>query len=162
MCLMENVPLTSNKLVSLIEIYLTKRTNYTEMTDKYLTDYADVSWHVFSPRQSMKYIQHDNTFKTPDGKYVLLIADDEPNRGMFITDRYNMAYRDKLCLQIAVYKPTSESILEVYQGESNDNKMGLKIWDTRHSNTDWTTFEIEASKVHPNSTDIYFYVVWSS
>lgn len=157
---MEMVPLTRNQLSSTRSAYLAANKNGTAMTVLYLTDYADQIWHVYTPRQAGSFIQHDNTNRNYYGRYLLLTADDPSDRGIMITERYNLADNGgRICLSFAAFKASSRSVLEIYQGESFNETHGTKIWDLQRMTSDWETFEILAYPFQKTSVDIFFYIV---
>ena len=132
------------------------------MTTLYLTGYADVVWHVFMPSQSARFVQHDNTYRNTYGRYLLLTANARSDRGILVTERYNVAdngYGGSICFSLAVFKSSSSNILEIYQGESFNESHAIKIWDFTDQTNDWKTFEILATPFKNTSVDIFFYIV---
>lgn len=141
---------------------LTQTKNYTQIVTTYLSQYTDQAWHVFTPRQSPKYVQFDHTMKNDYGKYLLLTAHDNFDRGIVVTPRYEAEPSRKgvFCFSFALFKPSADgSVFEVYQGESSDTGNGLKLWDTRQATSGWQVIDIEAKLRNPDSKDIFFYLV---
>lgn len=157
---MEVVGQTVNELSATRSAYLAANKNGTAMTVLYLTDYADQVWHVFTPRQSSDFIHFDNTYHNIYGRYLLLTAVYSSDRGILITERYNVAENGgRICLSFAAYKANAQSVLEIYQGESFNETHGTKIWDLQRQTKDWETFEILAYPLQKSSVDIFFYIV---
>ena len=157
---MESVLVTSHQLDSTVSAFLAKNANFTWMTVKYLNDFVDQTWHVFTPRQSPNYVQHDNTYRNSYGRYLLLTGDDKSDRGIMVSERYNLEdHGGQVCFSMAVFKASSRSVLEVYQGESFNDTHGVKIWDLGRMTNDWETFEILARPFKSGSVDIFFYIV---
>ncbi len=131
-------------------------------TIDYLVGYADVTWQVFSPKMSAKYLQHDHSLATAWGNYLLLTGNGQNNRGIVITDRFPLNGEASICFSLAVAKPDGKSILEVYQGESADNKFGFKLWNVKRqtkNNGDWEVFQIEGKPRFGSSVDLFFFIV---
>uniref|UniRef100_A0A6P6YME6 MAM and LDL-receptor class A domain-containing protein 1-like n=1 Tax=Dermatophagoides pteronyssinus TaxID=6956 RepID=A0A6P6YME6_DERPT len=128
---------------------------------------VDVCWRLFQPNQfNQKFIDHDKTTGNHDGKYILLTGQNPYDRAIFFTERYSrssdlLLNSNSLCIEFALFKPSNDSILEIYQSESLDNGMqAMKIWDTRELvDNDWKIFEIYAQIENPESIDLYFYFV---
>lgn len=158
---MDMIGQTRDQLSSSRSAYLAASSNGTALTVLYLTDYADVIWHVFTPKQSSQFVQADATYGSSFGHYLLLTADYASDRGLMVTERYNLAENGgRVCFTFAVYKPTTGSVLEIYQGESFNETHGTKIWGmTRTTNGRWETFEILAYPIQKASVDIFFYIV---
>lgn len=164
MCDLDFVPVTDKHLDPDFEMKIAQKNNYTYVNDMYLTDYVDVTWRVFTPVQWPFYVQYDFTLKSRDGKYLLMIPDDErtTSRAIFITEPYRLSAGRSACLNIAVYKIYANTILEVYQSETKDIRFATKIWDIQRATNGWEHLEIESQiPLVLTSKDIYFYIVRS-
>lgn len=157
---MESILFTGNQLPSTRSDFLANSPNFTALTTEYLTDYVDHTWHIFAPRQSLNYVQYDNTFRSWLGRYLLLTGTNPSDRGIIVSQRYNLKdHGGIICFSLAVYKASDENILEIYQGESFNDTHGTKIWDIHRKTNDWETFQILASPQQNTSIDIFFYIV---
>lgn len=163
---METVLISTKTLSPIMKQFLANTANQSAITSKYLTSYVDDSWHVFTPEQSKAFIQHDNTYQSPYGRYLLMTGTETDDRAIMITERYSLEDLEQqphqskvLCFAFALYKPSTQSVLEIYQGESYNETFGWKVWDTRSMNSDWKTIQILAKPRYSNSVDIFFYIV---
>ena len=157
---METILYTGRYLPTSKAIFLTESKNLTKMTTQYLNDYVDTTWNVFSPLQSKRFIQHDNTRRSLYGRYLLFTSDTRGDRAIMVTERYSLADNGgKICFSFAAFKSNSHSILEIYQGESYSDSMATKLWDYQGFDKDWQTFEILAMPQKNTSLDIFFYIV---
>lgn len=157
---MEPVSPGTIRLSKFIKKFFSNKANFSTITFHYINSFCDITWLVFSPQQSDKYIQHDYNFGNTMGKYLLMEPNDSYDRAIFITERFKLAdYNGKICFKLAIYKPSTQSVLEVYQGESSDDRYYTKIWDFRLSNHDWQLFEILAYPRNSSSKDIFFAIV---
>lgn len=163
MCNLQTVQEDDNTLSLSMRAFLANSVPMVDSkTIKYLVGYCDVTWRVFTPKMSTKFIQHDHTENTVWGDYFLLSGDGRNNRGIFITDRYSLNGEASICLSIAVAKPDAVSILEVYQGESADDQFGFKLWNMKRqtiSRGDWEVFQIEGKPRIGTSIDLFFFIV---
>ncbi len=158
------IGLTRNQLNSAARSdFLAASPNGTALTVLYLTDYADQIWHVLTPCQSLRdYVPRDHTVGNEYGHYLLLTAENVGDRGILLTEKYNLAENGgKICLSFALYKPSAQSVLEVYQGESANETHGTKIWAiTRTTGGRWESFEVLATPLfHSSSVDLFFFIV---
>ncbi len=144
--------------------FLANTANRSSLTNQYLLRYTNRVWHVFSPRLSAKYLQYDYSFKTAEGKYLLLTGGGTNDRGIVLTERYTLDdHKGYICLSFAVYiadRAVNSTILEVYQGESANQSFGLKLWDIRRPTKGWEVFTIKAAPIDKaTSKDLFFYLV---
>jgi len=142
----------------------------TQLDLSLLTDRVSKTWQLFTPPQSEDYIQKDNTRKTLYGHYLLFAnVEQQQNdiRGIVITQRFTIKPDSRAhCFQLAIFKPDDQSVLEVYQGESGDEKNGIKVWDIRRATrdpqsdkNDWEVFNVFAQPYKNSSIDLFFYIV---
>src|SRR5699024_5517052 len=135
MCTLESIqlgdPMDGDRL-----LFLAKTANFSYLSTALLTNYVEQLWHVFNPRQSAKYIQHDATYRNQFGNYLLMAAY-HGDRAIVVTERYNLAdHGGHVCFSLAIYQATNDNVLEIYQGESFNETHALKIWDLRRATRD--------------------------
>ena len=160
-CNLEVIRFTGAHVSATTSNFLAHSRNFTALTTKYLINYVDIVWHIFTPRQSDKFVQHDNTYRNMIGTYLLLTTSAyNSDRGILVTERYNLADNGvSICFSLAVFKSSSDNILEIYQGESFNESHAIKIWDFTGKTNDWQTFDILATPFNHTSIDIFFYIV---
>lgn len=140
-----------------------------KLTSRYLIDYADQPWKVFTHHDlSGQFMSRDYTKRSYYGKYLLMTGHKAYDRAILITERYPMPVTGdrSLCLKFALFMGhDNDSLLEVYLGESGMPGFGTKLWETRRltkntfSGNDWQEFSIQARPMNRSSSDLFFYIV---
>nr|XP_046916964.1 MAM and LDL-receptor class A domain-containing protein 1-like [Dermatophagoides farinae] len=142
------------------KIQLANRENLTELAFYFMTNYIDSEWHVYCPRLHGPYIDHDFTYDSIYGNYLLFVSHHNVERGIILTERYDTGGSENInfCLSMAIVKPCSDSYLEIYQAESFSSS-AKKLFGTNFSTKEWRKIEIQTRRLNAASKDIYFFII---